>query len=147
MSIAITVQVIDGAAGPINGLADDPEITIIRGDTGAVVQAAIAMTDLVVGGFYRFVYTPTVAGLDYAAEIDADPGATGQVPAGNRYYAVAFDDELDEVYRDRGLDPSFPKTATENTPKLDYTERVPLGGAPITKQSVKVGTVTTQTRT
>jgi len=147
MSIAITVQVINGASGPINGLADDPEITIYRGDTAAIVQAATAMQDLGNGGFYRFVFTPTIAGLDYAAEVDADPLASGQVPAGNRFYASAFDDEQDELYRDRGLDPLNPKTTTENTAKLDYTEAVAAGGAPISKQSVKLGTVTTTTRT
>ena len=36
MSIAITAQIYNGS-GPVNGLADDPEITIRRGDTGAVV--------------------------------------------------------------------------------------------------------------
>lgn len=145
MSIAINVQVFD-SNGPVNGLADDPEIEIIRGDTGAVVQAATGMTDLGVGGWYRFLFTPTVAGLDYAAEIDADPNATGQVGLGQRYYGAAFDDQQDELYRDRGLDPANAKTTTENTPKTDYTESVG-GGAPLSKQSVKVGAVTTTTRT
>ncbi len=146
MSIAITVQVFD-ANGPINGLTDDPVIEIRRGDTGAVVVASTAMTDLGAGGFYRFVFTPTVPALDYAADIDADPLASGQVPAGKRYYGAVFDDQQDELWRDRGLDPANPKTATENTQGSDYTEAVPAGGAPITKQSVKVGAVTTQTRT
>ena len=147
MSIEILVQVFDGTNGPINGLADDPEIEIRRSDTGAVVVAATAMTDLGGGGFYRFSFTPTIAGLNYAADIDADPLATLQVPAGNRFYGAGFDDQTDEIWRDRGLDPSNPKTATENTPQEDYTEAVPGGGAGITKQSVKVGAVTTQTRT
>lgn len=145
--IAITVQVVNGAAGPVNGLADDPEITIRRIDTGAIVIAAAAMTDLGGGGGYRAIFSPTIAGLAYFADIDADPNVTAQVPPGNRYYASGFDDELDELYRMRGLDPANPATATENVPKLDYTERVPLGGAPITLQSVKVGAITTRTRT
>lgn len=146
MSIAITAQVFDGNS-PVNGLADDPEITIYRGDTGAVVQAATAMQDLGAGGFYRFVFTPSIAGLDYAADIDADPLATGQVPAGNRYYAAAFDDQQDELWRDFGLDPANNKTVTENTPKTDYTELEAGDGATIQKDLVKVGAVTTVTRT
>jgi len=146
MTIAITVQVYNGS-GPVNGLADDPEITIRRGDTGAIVAGPSAMTDLGGGGFYRFQFTPSIASLDYAASIDADPSVTGQVPDGNRYYASAFDDQRDELWRDRGLDPANPKTVTENVAASDYTESVPAGGAPITKDDVKVGAVTTQTRT
>lgn len=146
MTIAITAQVFD-ASGPVNGLPVDPEITVRRGDTGAIVAGPANMTDLGGGGFYRFVFTPTVAGLDYAADIDADPTVTGQVPNGKRYYAAAFDDQRDELWRDRGLDPNNVKDTTENTPKTDYTEAVPAGGAPISKRSVKVGAVTTTTRT
>jgi hypothetical protein len=147
MSIAISVQVINGTSGPVNGLADDPEITIRRGDTFAIVAGPANMSDVGAGGFYRFLFTPTVPGLDYLADIDADPNVTGQVPNGNRYYAVSFDDQQDELYRDRGLDPVNVKTTTENTAKTDYTEAVAGGGAPITKQSVKAGNVTTTTRT
>lgn len=146
MSIAITAQVFD-ASGPVNGLADDPEITVRRGDTGAIVAGPANMTDLGGGGFYRFVFVPAIAALDYAADIDADPLVTGQVPNGKRYYAAAFDDQRDELWRDRGLDPNNVKLTTENTPKTDYNEDVATGGAPIAKRSVKVGAVTTTTRT
>lgn len=146
MTIAVTVQVFN-ASGPVNGLADDPEITVRRGDTGAVVAGPSNMTDLGGGGFYRFVFTPSIAGLDYAADIDADPNVTGQVPDGNRYYASAFDDELDEVWRDRGLDPGNDKSVTENTAETDYTELEAGAGATIQKDLVKVGAVTTITRT
>ena len=93
------------------------------------------------------MFTPSIAGLDYAADIDADPLATGQVPAGNRYYAAAFDDQQDELWRDFGLDPANNKTVTENTPKTDYTELEAGDGATIQKDLVKVGAVTTVTRT
>lgn len=146
MSIEVQVQVFD-TNGPVNGLADDPEITILRSDTGAVVQAATAMTDLGAGGWYRFTFTPSIAGLGYAAEIDADPLATGQVGNGQRYYGAAFDDQQDEMWRDRGLDPANDKTVTENTPETDYTELEAGAGAAIQKDLVKVGAVTTITRT
>lgn len=146
MTIAVTVQVFN-ASGPINGLADDPEITVRRGDTGAVVAGPSNMTDLGGGGFYRFVFTPSIAGLDYAADIDADPNVTGQVPDGNRYYASAFDDQQDEIWRDRGLDPANDKSVTENTAETDYTELEAGAGATIQKDLVKVGAVTTITRT
>ena len=58
MTIAITAQIFN-ASGPVNGLADTPEIEIIRGDTGAVVVASTAMVDLGVGGWHRFLFTPT----------------------------------------------------------------------------------------
>lgn len=146
MSIAIKVQVFNGTT-PVNGLADAPEITVLRGDTAAVVLGPVAMTDLGAGGWYRTLFTPSVPGLDYCAEVDADPLASGQVPAAQRYFGVAFDDELDELYRDSGLDTAAPKDVTENTAETDYTETVPLGGAPITKALVKTGAVTNIQRT
>ena len=144
MAIAIKVQVFN-AGSPAPGLAAAPEITVRR-ETGAVVLGPVAMSDIG-GGWYRSVFTPSLSNLDYSAEVDADPGATGQVTAGERYYSVAFDDELDEIWRDRGLDPSQDKTVTENVEGTDYTEAELGAGAGITKQAVKVGSVTTQTRT
>lgn len=144
MAIDVIAQITNGGT-PINALADDPEIEILRADTGAVVQAAIAMTDLGSGGLYRFTFTPTVANLSYAFSIDADPNVTSQVPDATRFYGGAFDDELDELYRIRGMDGPN-KTTTENTAESDYTEQENGNGAPIQLDHVKVGGVTTVTR-
>ena len=81
---------------PTNGLADDPEIQIIRSDTGAIVQAFAAMTDLAVNGGYTFPFAPTVT-LDYAFLVDADPNATGQVEARERYFDGAFPGNIDTL--------------------------------------------------
>ena len=145
MSIEICVRVTDNSV-PANGLADDPEITIVRTDTQAVVAGPAAMTDQGIGGLYSFNYTPTVPDLKYAFNIDADPNVTGQVTAFERFYGGCFDDQLDEVWRDRGLDPVVNKTITENVVGEDYTELEAGDGATITKSVVKAGGVTTINR-
>ena len=93
---------------PVNGLADDPEITIQRLDTGAEVVADSAMTDQTTRGLYTFSFA-SVNGLRYAFLIDADPNASGQVDV--RYWRGAFDLDIeqtrdlvesDEVYDNTG---------------------------------------------
>ncbi len=142
MSIEICATITNNNV-PVNGLADDPEITIRRTDTQAIVAGPAAMTDQTSGGNYTFLFTPTVPDLGYVYEIDADPGDTGQVTAAERYFGGCFDDQVDELWRDRGLDPVVNKTITENTPKTDYTEVEAGDGAPITKSVTKSGGVTT----
>ena len=145
MSITVVAQIFDGGV-PQNGLADDPEITIIRNDTNAIVAGPVAMVDGGVGGLYNFVFTPTVFGLSYSYSIDADPNVTGQVSAAERFYGGAFDDELDELYRIRGLD-SVNKTVDENAENTDYDEEELGNGAPIRLSHVKTGAQTVVTRT
>lgn len=145
MSIDVqTLVTVNGV--PTNGLADDPTVTIVRTDTAAIVAGPVDMIDLAVGGLYHFVFTPTVPNLGYQFSIDKDPNATGQVRPGERYAWGGFDDELDELYRVRGLDGPN-KTVDENTPDADYDENEIGNGAPITLSHIKVGAVTTVTRT
>lgn len=83
------------AAGvPQNGLAQAPQVQIRRTDTGAIVQAFVAMTDQGADGLYTFAFSPAVV-LAYAFIVDADPTVTGQVPAGDRYYTGSFTGEID----------------------------------------------------
>lgn len=83
------------AAGvPQNALANTPQVQIRRTDTGAIVQAFIAMTDQGADGLHTFAFAPAVA-LAYAFIVDADPTASGQVPAGDRYYTGSFTGEID----------------------------------------------------
>lgn len=133
---------------PVNGLTDPPEITILRGDTDAAVVSAAAMSDQGAGGLYKFDFTLAVAGLFYSYSIDADPNATGQVDV--RTYGGSFDTELNDIWRDRGLDPSNAKTVDDNgvADDADIDEVVAAGdGAAIQKDVITVGSVTTITRT
>ena len=98
----IVIQTKSGGVA-VNGLTDDPEITILRLDTDAVVVNAAAMSDQGVGGLYKFFFTP-LAGIQYSFSIDADPNATDQVD--DRNYFGAIDNERTDLWRDRGLDPS-----------------------------------------
>lgn len=78
---------------PVNGLADDPEITIQRLDTGAEVVADSAMTDQGTRGLYTFTFA-AVNGLRYSFLIDADPQDTGQVDV--RYWRGQFDLDIEQ---------------------------------------------------
>ena len=140
----IAVHVTNNGA-PVNALADPPEITIQRVDTGAEVVADSAMTDRTTRGLYTFSFT-NVAGLRYSFLIDADPNATGQVD--KRFFSGAFDNELNDVWRDQGLDPSNAKTVDDNNvpDDADIDEDV-AGGTTIHKDVLTVGSVTTITRT
>lgn len=79
---------------PVNALAQAPQVQIRRTDTGAIVQAFIAMTDQGADGLYTFAFA-TDTTLNYAFIVDADPTVTGQVPAGDRYYFGSFGGEAD----------------------------------------------------
>ena len=127
------------SGAPVNGLTDDPEITIQRTDTGAAVVSGSAMTDRTTGGLYTFNFTP-VAGLNYSFIIDADPNVTGQVDT--RYHEGAFDNEINDLWNDHGLNPSVNKTITENTPDTDYDESV-AAPTSIDKSVTVAGAVTT----
>ena len=143
----VAVRVTSSGA-PVNGLADDPEITIERVDTGAAVVSGSAMTDQGANGLYTFNFTPT-AGLRYSFIIDADPNATGQVD--ERYFDGAFDNEVNDVWRDQGLDPTNAKTVDDNgiPDDVDIDEDIAAGGGDplIHKDVLTVGNVTTITRT
>lgn len=129
---------------PVNSLADPPEITIRRADTGVAVVTAAAMTDLGADGHYRYSFTPDEA-LDYAFQVDADPNATSQVTHGERYFNGGFPGEIDaqlvkvdELHRHRGLDTAAPLEITDTT--ID-------AGAGIAQTIADDGTKTTVTRT
>lgn len=81
---------------PQNGLTDDPEIQITD-DAGTIVQAFVAMTDLVVGGHYVRAFTIPDVARNYTFLVDADPNATAQVPTSDRYYFGAFSGEADII--------------------------------------------------
>lgn len=123
---------------PVNGLATAPNITIWT-VAGAVAQASAAMTDSGVGGKYTYNFTPT-AGVHYMFEVDADPLAAGQVDV--RYFEGTFDNEQNDIWNDRGLNPTVVKTITEVTLGADYDEAVAAPTA-IAKDVTKVGAVTT----
>lgn len=86
----IITAFVTNSSVPLTSPGDLPEIQIVRVDTGAIVQAFTAMTELAnLSGVYFFDFT-SVDGLDYAFLIDADPNTTGQVTAGERYQAGSF---------------------------------------------------------
>lgn len=129
----------------VNSLANVPEITIVRIDTDAVVVNAAAMTDQGVGGLYKFSFTSGLQGIKYSFSIDADPTSTGQVD--DAFYSGAFDNEIRDIWNDRGLNPSADKTITENVEGSDYDEAVTDAEGPdIAKNVNKTGATTTLDR-
>jgi len=141
----IVIQTKSGGIA-VNGLADDPEITILRLDTDAVIVNAQAMSDQGTGGLYKFSFTTGIAGIEYSFSIDADPSSTDQVDDPN--YFGAFDNERRDIWNDRGLNPTNAKTITEVTVGEDYDEAVSDAEGPdIAKDTTKVGAVTTIDRT
>lgn len=140
----IVIQTTSGGV-PVNGLADPPEITILRIDTDAAVVTASAMSDQAAGGLYKFAFTAGLPGIKYSFEVDADPNVTGQVD--KRTYGGAFDNEIRDLWNDHGLNPSDDKTITEVTEGEDYDEAVTdTGGPDIAKDVTKIGLVTTLNR-
>ncbi len=127
----------------VNGLTDDPVITIRRQDTGAAVVTNDPMTDSGADGEYRYTFVPA-AGLDYHFIVDADPNQTNQVDA--RYFDGSFNNELNDIWNDRGLNPTTPKTITENLIGEDYDSAV-ASPTPVNKDITKVNNVTTIDRT
>lgn len=75
---------------PVTAPADDPEFTVRRTDTGAIVAGPSAASHIG-DGVWRGTWT-TVAGaiLEYSVFLDADPNATGQVTASERYQVGSF---------------------------------------------------------
>jgi hypothetical protein len=135
------------AGVPVNGLADDPEITILRLDTDVAVVTSAAMVDQGGNGLYKFAFTAGVAGVAYSFAIDADPSVTGQV--GIRTLGGAFNNEVRDIWRDRGLDPAAAKTVDDNgvADDADIDEDVAAGSGPaIHKDVLTVGTATTVQR-
>lgn len=85
------------AAGvPQNGLTDPPEIQITD-DAATIVQAFVAMTDLVVDGKHVFAFTIPDVARSYTFLVDADPLVSSQVPASDRYYFGGFSGEADII--------------------------------------------------
>jgi hypothetical protein len=85
------------AAGvPVNGLVDDPEIQITD-DTGTIVQAFVAMTDLGQDGKHLFAYTIPATARSYTFLVDADPNVTGQVTTSDRFLFGSFSGEADII--------------------------------------------------
>lgn len=82
------------SAVPQNGLADDPEIQITD-DTGTIVQAFVAMTDLGQDGKYLRAFTIPDVARSYTFLVDADPSVTAQIPSADRFYFGAFSGEAD----------------------------------------------------
>lgn len=137
--IAVTLT---NAGALVNGLTDDPEITITRLDTDVDVVSGAAMSDTGANGKYKFAFTP-VAGVAYSFLIDADPSATGQVDV--RYHDGGFDNELNDLWNDHGLNPSVNKTITEVVADVDYDEAVAAPVA-VNKDVTVAGNVTTINR-
>ncbi len=130
---------------PVNGLANAPQIDIVELATDTTVVTGAAMTDVGSNGFYKFLFTGGVQGVEYAFNVDADPTASGQVD--DRYFSNSFDYEITDLWNDHGLNPAQNKTITENTPQTDYDEAVTDPNAPdISKSVVKAGSVTTINR-
>ena len=87
---------ITAAGVPVNGLVDMPEIQITD-DTGAIVQAFVAMTDLGQDGKHLFAYTIPAVARSYTFLVDADPLVTGQVTTSDRFYFGSFSGEADII--------------------------------------------------
>lgn len=140
----IVIQTKNGGVA-VNGLTDDPEITILRLDTDAVVVNAAAMSDQGAGGLYKFSFTSGLPGIKYSFSVDADPNVTDQVD--DRNYFGAFDNEVRDIWNDRGLNPTQNKTIVENTAGIDYDEAVTDPDGPnIAKDTTKAGSTTTINR-
>ena len=104
------------AAGiPQNGLGDDPEIQITD-DAGTIVQAFVAMTDLVVAGHYVRAFTIPDVARNYTFLVDADPNVTAQVPSSDRYYFGAFSGEADIIAVSTDLANLDVAVSTRSTP-------------------------------
>jgi len=135
----IVIQTKSGGVA-VNGLTDPPEITILRLDTDAVIVNAAAMADQGTGGLYKYLGFTPIAGIPYSFSVDADPNVIDQVD--DRNYFGAFDNEQNDIWNDRGLNPGVVKTITEVTLGADYDEAVAAPTA-IAKDVTKVGAVTT----
>lgn len=132
----------------VNGLADPPEISIFRVSDNNLEVNAAAMSDVTECGLYKFSFTTGSPGERFMFCVDADPSATGQVDARN--YGGSFDNEVSDIWRDRGLDPADAKTVDDNgvADDADIDEDVAAGSGPVIHKDVlTAGDVTTITRT
>ncbi len=100
---------------PQNGLADAPEVQITD-DAGTIVQAFVAMTDLVVSGHYVRAFTIPDVARSYTFLVDADPNVTAQVPSSDRFYFGAFSGEADIVAVSTDLANLDVPVSTRSTP-------------------------------
>ncbi len=135
----ISVTLTDSGGNLANGLTDDPVIDVRRLDTGAFVVTNDPMVDSGSNGLYTYDFTP-VAGLSYQFLIDADPNVTGQVEV--RYHDGSFDNEVTDIWNDRGLNPSVVKTITEITQGEDYDSAV-ASPTPVNKDITRISNITT----
>ena len=100
---------------PQNGLADAPEVQITD-DAGTIVQAFVAMTDLVVSGHYVRAFTIPDVARTYTFLVDADPNVTAQVPSSDRFYFGAFSGEADIIAVSTDLANLDVPVSTRSTP-------------------------------
>jgi len=141
MDIVFTAYWESAAGVPLTSPANIPTIRIRRLDTDSLVVTDAAM-DEVGDGLYKYRYTTPVEGVRFSARADGDPTAASQVPSNVRYNTGSGDNFAGEVWQNEGLDPSNPKSVTVNS-ATDMDEDVDQ----IHKDSVTVGTTSTQTRT
>jgi len=125
---------------PLVAPGDVPTIRVRRLDTNALVITDAAMVE-VGDGMFKHIYTTPVEGVQFSARADGDPSVNDQVPANTRFNTGSGDNFAAEVWQNEGLDPNEPKVITVNSP-TDMDEDVDQ----IHKDSVSVGSVTTQTR-
>jgi hypothetical protein len=142
----IVIQTKSGGVA-VNGLTDPPEITILRLDTDVAVVTGAAMSDQAAGGLYKFAFLP-IAGVHYSFSVDADPNVIDQVD--DRSYFGAFNNESNDVWRDRGLDPGTAKTVDDNgiadDADIDEDVAADADSPAIHKDVLTAGNVTTVTR-
>ena len=100
---------------PQNGLADPPEVQVTD-DAGTIVQAFVAMPDLVVAGHYVRAFTIPDVARNYTFLVDADPNVTAQVPSSDRYYFGAFSGEADIIAVSTDLANLDVAVSTRSTP-------------------------------
>ena len=119
---------------------------LYNGDTGAVIAlASNACAEIGSTGVYRFNSSNLSAPISARTTVVHQMTATetGLTDEGYIVIGDASAGYLAEIWQDRGLDSANPKTITEITAQTDYDEDA---GA-IHKDTVKVGPITTITRT
>lgn len=142
MDITFTAYWESAPGVPLVAPGVTPTIRVRRLDTNALVVTDAAMTE-VGDGVFKYIF-PVVApykGQSFSGRADGDPTAVTQVPASVRFNTGSGDNFAGEVWQNEGLDPNDPKTITVNS-ATDMDEDVDE----IHKDSVTVGTTTTQTR-
>lgn len=143
MPIAVVQITLNGL--PVNGVTDDPEISIVRLSDDVEVVSDTAMLDTGARGLYKFNYSAGAPGERFAYAVDADPNATGQVDV--RTLAGVMDNEIRDLWNDHGLNPASDKTIAEVTEGASYDEAVTDADGPnIAKDVDKAGATTTLDR-